>query len=213
MADDSPTRTVSVYLLRKHVKEAADALNVEPTSLANHSIRGLKDATLYVSKSPSRPPKWADIFADSADPPLGLKRPTFGAVLLVKASKRLFALTFGSGRHLLEYGAYERNFGLRVALNLVNPDQIRSAQSRTFVDTALQVRRQVAEPSDIVGLELDVQRDLLTTLEGSVERGGISRPTMKRVFRSSGGRGGIVSTTNIAERAVPSFLIEVRGSG
>lgn len=88
MADDSPTRTVSVYLLREHVKEPADALNV---------------------------------------------------VLLVKASKRLFALTFGSGRHLLEYGAYERNFGLRVALNLVDPDQIRSAQSRTFVDTALQI--------------------------------------------------------------------------
>lgn len=175
MADDSPTRTVSVYLLRKHVKGAADALNVEPTALSNHAIRGLKDATLYVSKSPSRPPKWADIFADSADPPLGLKRPTFGAVLIVKASKRLFALTFGSGRHLLEYGAYERNFGLRVALNLVNPDQIRSAQSRTFVDTALQVRRQVAEPSDIVGLELDVQRDLLTTLEGSVERGGFGK--------------------------------------
>ena len=145
------------------------------TSSDQHSIQGVKGATLYVLRSPSRPPKWADIFAGHAAPALTLKRPTFGAVLLVPASRRLFALTFGSGRHLLEHHSYERNFGLRVALNLVDPDRIRSAQSRTFVDTALQVRRQVAEPSDIVGLELDVQRDLLTTLEGTIARGGVGK--------------------------------------
>ncbi len=175
MAEELPTRTVSVYLLRKHVKDASAALNVDPDQLSRHSIRGVKGAVLYVSSSPSRAPKWAEIFAGHSDPPLTLKRPTFGAVLLVPASRRLFALTFGSGRHLLAHGAYERNFGLRVALNLVDPDRIRSAQSRTFVDTALQVRRQVAEPSDIVGLELDVQRDLLTTLEGTVARDGFGK--------------------------------------
>lgn len=66
---------------------------------------------------------------------------------------------------------YERSFGLRAALNLVDPEQIRSVQSRRFADTALHVRRQVSRPSDIVQLDMDVQRDLLTTLEGAVMEG------------------------------------------
>ncbi len=121
------------------------------------------------------PPKWVDMFADSVDPPLNLKRPTYGAVLFLKAGKRHFALTFGSGRHLLAYQSYERNFGLRVALNLVDPDRVRSANSRTFIDSALQVSRQIAEPSDITGLEVDVQRDLLTRLEGNITRKGLGK--------------------------------------
>ncbi len=170
MPEQPPTRTVSVYLLRSHVKGASDALSVDPESLESHTIRGLDGATLYVSRSPARAPKWAEIFEGSADPQLNLKRPTFGAVLLLKAGQRHYALTFGSGRHLLAYRSYERNFGLRVALNLVDPDRVRSANSRTFVDSALQVSRQISEPSDITDLEIDVQRDLLTRLEGSVAR-------------------------------------------
>lgn len=170
MVDQPPTRTVSIYLLRQHIKDANEALGVSPESLSSHTVKGLQGATLYVSQSPSRPPKWTEMFAGSADPPLNLKRPTYGAVLLLKAGQRYFALTFGSGRHLLAYRSYERNFGLRVALNLVDPDRVRSANSRTFVDSALQVSRQIAEPSDITGLEVDVQRDLLTRLEGSVTR-------------------------------------------
>lgn len=170
MVDLPPTRTVSVYLLRWHIKDASEALGPDPASLSAHTIKGVEDATLYVSTTPSRPPKWIELFEGAADPPLTLKRPSYGAVLLLKAGERNFALTFGSGRHLLAYRSYERNFGLRVALNLVDPDRVRSANSRTFIDSALQVSRQIAEPSDIAGLEVDVQRDLLTRLEGSITR-------------------------------------------
>jgi uncharacterized protein (TIGR04141 family) len=133
-------------------------------------VRGLgDDATLYVRRTPPLPPKWTEFFGEELEPHLELKRATFAAVLLVKARGRLFAITFGSGgRFMLALDSYERNFGLRVAANSVEPDRIRSVQSRTFIDTALQVQRQVAEVSDIVGLQMDVQRDLLTRLEGSV---------------------------------------------
>lgn len=170
MVNEPPTRTISIYLLRDHITDAGEALDADPSSLETHAVKGLKDARLYVSRSPARPPKWVDMFAGSAEPPLNLKRPSYGAVLLLEAGARYFALTFGSGRHLLAYRSYERNFGLRVALNLVDPDRVRSANSRTFVDSALQVSRQIAEPSDIAGLEVDVQRDLLTRLEGSITR-------------------------------------------
>jgi uncharacterized protein (TIGR04141 family) len=177
VSEDGPTRTISVYLLRKHVQSASDALEAEPDELEEHRIPSLgEDAMLYVSRKRSRAPRWAALFDGDVDPPLRLARPSFSAVLLVEASKRLFALTFGAGgRWMLARGSYERNFGLRVALNCVDPEQIRSVQSRTFVDTALSIRRQVAEVSDIVGLDMDVQRDLLTVLEGSVRRDAVGK--------------------------------------
>ena len=83
-------------------------------------------------------------------------------MLILTTAGRMFALTFGSGRFLLRPGSYERGWGLRAARNLV---EIRSVQSRRLADVALQVRRQVSRPSDIVGLDVDLQRDLLSTLE------------------------------------------------
>jgi uncharacterized protein (TIGR04141 family) len=174
---EPPMRTISVYLLRRDIISAKDALRDDPGQFASHRVKGLgEDAVLYVRHTPPIPPKWAEFFDDALEPPLKLARPGFAAVLFVKASSRRFALAFGSGgRWLLRLDSYERNFGLRVAVNSVDPDQIRSVQSRTFIDTALQVRRQVAEASNIVGLEMDVQRDLLTNLEGSVRRDALGK--------------------------------------
>lgn len=172
-----PTHTISVYLLRAPIKSAKEALQEDPDKLEQHRITALgDDATLYVRRRPPLPPKWTEFFAGEVEPTLELKQASYSAVLLVKASGRLFAITFGSGgRFMLALGVYERNFGLRVAANSVEPDQIRSVSSRTFVDTALQVQRQVAEVSDIAGLQMDVQRDLLTRLEGSVRRDALGK--------------------------------------
>jgi uncharacterized protein (TIGR04141 family) len=170
LAEEIPNQTISVYLIRRSVKDAKQALREDPDGLEQHRVVGLgEDAVLYVRRRPPTPPGWSDFFAGTLAPPLELKRSTFAAVLIVSASRRLFAITFGAGaRFMLALESTERNFGLRVAANSVDPDQLRSVQSRSFVDTALLVHRQVAEVSDIVGLQMDVQRDLLTRLEGSV---------------------------------------------
>lgn len=167
------TWTVSVYLLRASVKEAADALIVDPGELDAYRLSSVSaDAVLYVNVTPAIPPAWVALFDGITDRPLRLVRPGFAAVLILPTRGRLFALTFGqAGRFLLRPGSYERDFGLHAARNLVDPEQIRSVQSRRFTDTALQVRRQLARPADIIQLDMDLQRDLLTTLEGAVIEG------------------------------------------
>lgn len=167
------TWTVSVYLLRASVKEAADALIVDPGELDAYRLSSVSaDAVLYVNVTPAIPPAWVALFDGITDRPLRLVRPGFAAVLILPTHGRLFALTFGqAGRFLLRPGSYERDFGLHAARNLVDPEQIRSVQSWRFTDTALQVRRQLARPADIIQLDMDLQRDLLTTLEGAVIEG------------------------------------------
>jgi uncharacterized protein (TIGR04141 family) len=167
------SRTVSAYLLRESVTHATHALISDPAELDAYAADPIAPgAVLYVSRKPARAPDWASLFDGVTDRPLELYRPSFAAVLILDTGGRRFALTFGaSGRFMLKPGCYERSFGLHAARNLVDPDRIRAVQSTRFADVALQVRRQLSRPSDIVQLDMDVQRDLLVKLEGAIVDG------------------------------------------
>jgi uncharacterized protein (TIGR04141 family) len=54
--------------------------------------------------------------------------------LLVEADERIFAPTFGHGRHPLEPQAIEQDVGLKVVLNTVEPTQLKSVDARTVDD-------------------------------------------------------------------------------
>jgi uncharacterized protein (TIGR04141 family) len=162
------TRTVSVYLLQDEVKTPADALVSDPAELDQYEVPAI-GTTLYVARTPPRPPAWASLFDGATDRTLDVRRPSYSAVMFLGVERRMFALTFGAGgRFMLHDGAWERNFGLHAARNLVDPEQIRSVQSRRFSGAALQVRRQSSRESDIYQLDMDTQRDLLTTLQGTI---------------------------------------------
>jgi uncharacterized protein (TIGR04141 family) len=162
-------RTWSVsILLRKRGREGpTDVFGSRLEGLDRYIVAaGATTGTLYVSSTPATPPEWTRLFEGSTDRPLAIERPNFGAVFLLQASSRWFAVTFGTGRFLIEPGCFERRFGLMAALNLVDPGALRSAQSRTFDDSALHVRRQSSRLNDIVGLDVDMDRDLLVDLAG-----------------------------------------------
>jgi uncharacterized protein (TIGR04141 family) len=87
-------------------------------------------------------------------------------VLFVEASDRLFAFTFGQGRHLLEPEALESDFGLKVVLNTVAPDQLKSVDAKTIDDTTVHTRRDVSRDSSLAAFGLDVSRELLRAVTG-----------------------------------------------
>src|SRR5207244_3420860 len=90
-----------------------------------------------------------------------------GAVLFVESSRRLFAVTFGQGRHLLEPETLESDFGLKVVLNTVAPDQLKSVDAKTIDETTMHTRRDVSRDSSFAAFGLDVSRDLLRAVTGT----------------------------------------------
>jgi uncharacterized protein (TIGR04141 family) len=88
------------------------------------------------------------------------------AVLFLQRSERLFALTFGFGRHLLDTGALEPGFGLKVAAGLVDPEGINAVDSRLVQATRLQVRRQAGRGMTPRSIGLDIGREMLRALSG-----------------------------------------------
>src|SRR5690606_545237 len=88
---------------------------------------------VYTYSVPRHHPSWASFFADKIDPrELKLWTSSASAILLVERGGRTFALTFGYGRHAIRRDAVEGTFGLRVALNTLDGDSVRSIDRKTF---------------------------------------------------------------------------------
>ena len=107
------SRALTIYLLKP--AQTAETSLKEAGGLSRFAVGGDGGAVgeLYLSVASPRPPQWASLFKGATQPALPhLSGTPSSAVLFVKRKNRLFAITFGYGRHLLAPGAFEENFGL-----------------------------------------------------------------------------------------------------
>ncbi len=123
---------------------------------------------LFVASNPPHRPSWARYVAPHTRADLSdLLTASASALLLIEAAERLFAVTFGQGRHLLDLESYEQDFGLKVVLNTVAPDQLKSVDAKTIEETTLHTRRDASRDSSFAAFGLDVSRDLLRAVTGT----------------------------------------------
>jgi uncharacterized protein (TIGR04141 family) len=122
---------------------------------------------LYVQQPRSRIPGWADLFdgyMDVAD--LG-RVSSAAAVFIVKVQGRMFAIVFGHGRFLLQAGMWEERFGLRVVLNSIDENSLRSIDKWTFDAISRHTRVQSSREAPAREFGLDIEQDLLRAATGT----------------------------------------------
>ncbi len=163
---------LSVYLLKSHITgvEACirDGAEYEvvalPADLAEHLV-------LVVRPNSTHPPNWLKFFPPSVQEDLdGLFTASVGATLFVRNANRLFAVCFGTGRHLLKRDAFVRSFGLRAALALVRPDTLKSVDISTYENFAKYRRVSTSRGTTIASFDIEGQLDLLRGVVGSCSR-------------------------------------------
>ncbi|MDO8188971.1 TIGR04141 family sporadically distributed protein [Conexibacter sp. JD483] len=165
------TEHISVYLL----KDGFDAQDIvggfEPVPELDSFHEVVAEQTrgvLIVRRSASREPDWIDLLRPVTAPAVSAATQSVRAVLALEVDGRTFAVTFGNGRHLLPSGSFEKKFGLKAALNGVDPEKLRAIAARTFNEHALHTDRQLSQLASVSGFELNTQRDLVTSIEGTV---------------------------------------------
>lgn len=89
------------------------------------------------------------------------------AVLLVPDKEIWWAITFGQGRRLIRDGLTVDGFGLRVALNTLGDENIKSLDKETFDMIAGHARFQASREVGTEEFGLDIERDLLWAVTGS----------------------------------------------
>jgi len=163
-----PRREKLTVSLLKEELGRDDALR-DRDDLTGYRIPGIdkRRHSLFTASKPPHPPRWAKYLSTHVSNDLaGLNTSSAAAVLLIEAAERIFAITLGGGRHLIVPDSYVQDFGLKVVLNTVAPDQLKSVDAKTIDDTTVHSRLDLSHESSFGAFGLDVSRDLLRAVTG-----------------------------------------------
>ncbi len=162
---------LSIYLARDCNKPDSDIIKIEnakePIIL---DLPEVESSLLYIKKqSLKNVPPWTRLFTldsqvDSSE--FGVSS-NVGAVFVVRMSGATFVLSFGTGFHLLKSESIERDFGLKVTLNSVDPDKLRSLDKASYDHNPLNSRTQSTLDVDIFSLHLDSEMEMLYAVTGA----------------------------------------------
>jgi uncharacterized protein (TIGR04141 family) len=174
---DVPQRDLTVFLLKERIKTHDDALR-DKTALKTFPLTtsgGSEIGTLYVKTPRAHPPRWASFFEDYLDVTQLGRVSSTAAVMLVKTQRRLLALSFGQGRFLLVPDCWEERFGLRVVLNAIQADRLRSLDKRTFDALSTHTRIQGSREGSAPDFGLDIEQDLVRAVTGSPQNNDLGK--------------------------------------
>lgn len=162
-----PLRNYTIYLIKSDFKEVEKIINqknieYEEEIKINRNLIG----TLYLRKTYYNRPRWAEIFREYIDLDKISASGSPSALVLIKVNGRFLAITFGQGRFLLVQDCWEERFGLKVALNLIGENKIKSLDKKTFDSISLISREQASKEIKAEEFGLDIEKDLLSAVVG-----------------------------------------------
>jgi len=163
-----PVQPLTVFLVKGSTGNYKDALE-EPGKLKRYRLKASLpfSGALFLAPQRTIPPRWLSFLEDGTTKDLeNLYNASTSAVLFVRASKRVFAFTFGYGRSLLRPERIERSFGLRVVLNIVAEEGLRSVDTKTVQELTVHTRRQTSRASRLAEFSIDKEEDLLGSVAG-----------------------------------------------
>jgi len=157
-----------VYLINENCNKHEDILK-NSLALIQHTFKNknIEDIVVYTKSSKPYMPIWVKLFDNVLEAKIeDLFNSSSAAVLIVKDNKRYFAFTFGLGRNLLNLDFVEESFGLRVALNSIDPDKVRSIDIKN-IDTVLRHSKiQTSQAGSVDDFGMNIDRDILNGVTG-----------------------------------------------
>ena len=134
--------------------------------------------TLYYRQVHPHSPAWAeDFFSGTIEDGL-FSASSPSAALLVEVRDRLFAVTFGQGRYLLDMDAMEDRFGLRVVLNSGEELSFRKVDSTSVAGNAGKTSEQLPRLSKLDDFTIDSVTDTLDKVTAKVSEDSIFSGTV-----------------------------------
>ncbi len=161
---------LSIYLSKNGIMQDDHLLDLERMREAKYLNIPDTESVIYIHQpKPARFPDWVG-YIISSQSEIGYddfsKCQSESAVIIVRFSGVIFLITFGGGHHKVKKENIERDFGLRVTLNSVDPDKLKSLDKSNYQDSPLNTRSQSTKEVDISFLNIDSELDILSTLTG-----------------------------------------------
>lgn len=138
-----------------------DTLSVEPIG---------DNGKIYYGESHISSPAWlrkffSDNFNNRTDnDKLKIYSAIAKALFLVRVRDRLFVIAFGYGKSYLKPGVWEERFGLKVLVNIIDPDNICAIDKKNMTITPKLVTEQMK--GSMADFGIDIEQDLLQGMSG-----------------------------------------------
>ncbi|VVP88420.1 hypothetical protein PS941_01440 [Pseudomonas fluorescens] len=166
-------RTLSVRLLREDCTASASikpeyAPEGRRNTLSQSEWPGVEGAQLYIGQIYSSRPSWVSFVEEQVGAQSDrLLASGAGAVVFLPVGARTMAICFGHIHLALQDDAFERQFGLKVTLNSVPRDGLRTLDLATPDAVTFQKRVQASKDSDLQEFGVDMLRDLARVAGGT----------------------------------------------
>lgn len=189
----SRARPFSIYLLKEEY-DATNSLREDHDLEAAEATDLPEGAVLYILDSDPKPPWWRSYF--------GVTEPLLqqfkGALVFLPVGDRWFALSFGQVFHHLNDAAYEYDFGLRVTLNSVDPNELKSADM-VAPGVARRKRTQVPVSTELTYLDFDGNSEIIKSLTGRVKE------EYEELFRNATGSASLKVSLDLEPDELPGI--------
>ncbi|MDP3041500.1 MAG: TIGR04141 family sporadically distributed protein [Candidatus Omnitrophota bacterium] len=157
---------LNIYLIKE---EFTDPQEIVIADKGKEIIKkGADKVFFFYGDSTVHPPSWftpiRPYIPEAED---SLKSSTTSGVLLVNVSGRFFAACYGFGRFFLDEKAIVEGFGLRVALNVIDGERIKSIQAKNFDMVIRNISINNSKAGSIYDFGADIERDILNAVVGS----------------------------------------------
>jgi uncharacterized protein (TIGR04141 family) len=164
---DAKVQPVTIYLARRGAERAELIDTTNPCQ--RHSIKINSDLTadLYIQPSERKRPRWVSFFDGHVAPEQFGKNSSTGAALVITVDNKHFALTFGRGGSLLSSTGWEDRFGLRVVLNCIGDEKVRSLEKHSLDQLLRHTTEQASRDATAGEFGLDIEQDLLRAVTGT----------------------------------------------
>lgn len=195
------SQRLTVFLLTTDVNEPGDALAADGEHSYTEqdlSVSAGFDGLFYSKYNRPRFPEWTKFVTPVLESGLEVTTASASGLMILKAAGRHFALSFGFGRNLLDPSKVERRFGLKVALNRIDAQQIRSLDTKTFEDMVVSKSTQTSKNAELSNFGVDAARDLLRAVTG--------KPSDPSLGRTVTGSDALVFTTKRPASELPDVL-------
>ncbi|QJC21221.1 TIGR04141 family sporadically distributed protein [Arcanobacterium phocisimile] len=197
---------LTIYMFRENVQDIEDIFDLERKSQIGIEVFKIptnnafgSDGCLFYKKQEDNTPAWLSyVIPILAEDLPEMKTKSISALLVTRVKERIFAIAFGYGRSLIDLQKIEFNFGLRVALNLIDPKQIRSVDTKLFDDLVLSAKMQVSRDAGLASFNVDTQRDILKSVAGKIDGNDF--------FNTISGSDSVVLNADIGALKVPRLL-------
>lgn len=188
-----PKSSYTIFLAKQAVAEFSDYLTENAQAhvgTANHQQLDVADlgerSVLHIFKGNSGTPPWMKRLAQRVPDIRPVNRQSVAALLFVHVGTYVLAITYAHGWMLLNENMFESDFGLRVAINALNPEKLKRLE-RTNLGDALQGVSQSPFQRDLNSFGVDDALDLVKKLSGAAQQGnGLDTITGSRSLKITG---------------------------